>query len=471
MSSALFRTRCAALVVACAWTGGLVSPACAGILGNAGAPLAPSAATGTGMASGKGRFGPPAPADVAAELGEGSWSNPPAEVSVPLMEAVRIAAARHPGALAAQAQFRAATSDVSGAWWQRFPSVSTQLAYGNLNQQERAHGASPTVVVDLPLWAGGKLDATQNRARAQQWVAYMALNQTLVDLAINVSQAYFEVLRQTRRVALLSESVTAHEQLVETMARRVRQEISPAADLELARSRVAQIRQEADAADAQRKSAQRALAELTGDESGFVAVSPVLPTAVKHDWSQAEADALGYDPGLRRQSALADVAKAEEDLTRSGILPQVSAQYSYNELYGSRVGVVLKMQSAGGLSQISATSSAKMRVQGAIEQIGGLRRQVRQQINADIIENTAAQARLLNGGIASVSAARVKDSYMRQFIAGRRSWLDVMNSLREAVSARLGEVDAAVSASASAVKIAIRSGAWRPFNDRSSEQP
>jgi adhesin transport system outer membrane protein len=44
------------------------------------------------------------------------------------------------------------------------------------------------------------------------------------------------------------------------------------------------------------------------------------------------------------------------------------------------------------------------------------------------------------------TASNVSASYMRQFIAGRRSWLDVMNALREAVNAQIGLTDSEITA-------------------------
>ena len=446
------------------------SPAVAGVLGNAGSPLKQDLATGTGLASGKGVYGPPSPKTVSTDLANASWQDPPSEVSQVLLDVVRSTSASHPAARAAQAQFRAATSDVSAAQWQRFPTLSTQLSYGNLSQQSQSYSIAPTVTVDMPLWAGGKIDATLNRTRAQQWAAFMALNETLQVLALNVSQTYFDILRLSRRESLLGESIREHEQLVETMERRVRQEVSPFSDLELAQSRLAQIRQEADIMRAQRLASQRFFIELAGNEAfDFTSFPSAPPEVVAYEWSGVENEALAYDPSLRRQSALADVAKAEGDMTKASIFPQVSAQYSRNDLFGSRVGLVVKLQSVGGLSQFSAVESARLRLEGAIDQIAGVQRQVRQQVSNDVIENDAALARLKNSSVAAATAGRIKDSYMRQFISGRRSWLDVMNSLRESVNAQLNEVDAIVSASASAVRIAIRTGAWRPFKDPSSE--
>ncbi len=72
---------------------------------------------------------------------------------------------------------------------------------------------------------------------------------------------------------------------------------------------------------------------------------------------------------------------------------------------------------------------------------------------------------------ASETAARVSESYMRQFITGRRSWLDVMNALREAVTAQLGKVDAESVAMSAAVRLTLRSGRWHPEFSNATAEP
>ena len=101
----------------------------------------------------------------------------------------------------------------------------------------------------------------------------------------------------------------------------------------------------------------------------------------------------------------------------------------------------------------------------SIAQLATAHRQIRQRINNDMTEFDAAQSRASVSRNASFTASNVSQSYMRQFIAGRRSWLDVMNSLRETLSARLGQADAEISAMSSYVRLSLRTGRWSPFVD------
>jgi adhesin transport system outer membrane protein len=62
---------------------------------------------------------------------------------------------------------------------------------------------------------------------------------------------------------------------------------------------------------------------------------------------------------------------------------------------------------------------------------------------------------------AAASAERVRQSYLRQFISGRRSWLDVMNSFQETTSADISVVDTETTALSAMDRLLLLTGRWR----------
>jgi outer membrane protein, adhesin transport system len=56
----------------------------------------------------------------------------------------------------------------------------------------------------------------------------------------------------------------------------------------------------------------------------------------------------------------------------------------------------------------------------------------------------------------------VTDSFQRQFVVGRRSWLDVMNTALEVTQSEVAAADAEVSAMESAARILLRTCRWQP---------
>lgn len=403
-------------------------------------------------------YGPPAPKVKRGRLADIHWPEAPDEVPPALESAVNIVTRNYPSARSGRAALRAAASDVKAAQWLRFPAISGNLAY--LDQDLNPE---PQLVVEQPIWSGGRISAGIRRAKASEDASSAEYVAIVADLALTTANTYFEIARLTQREQLLADSLKEHLRLVETMERRVEQEVSPLADLDLARSRAAQIEQDYTVTRSSRETALRVLAELVADPSFDLGPVPFYnPNDELENREALEDEAVAYDPSLRRLGAEADVARAELDARKAAILPQLNAQYSYDDIFKSRLGLVVRAQSTGGLSQLSEVDSARLRIQSALENRRQAEQRLRRDVAADVIEYDAAKARASISTRASDTAARVSESYTRQFIAGRRSWLDVMNALREAVNAQIGRTDAEVSAQASAVRLQLRSGRWRP---------
>lgn len=403
-------------------------------------------------------YGPPAPKAEKGRLPDLSWAPAPPHVPPALDEAIRIATRNYPTAKAARASLRGAAADVRTAKWQRFPILGLDTAWLN------SLNPSPELTVELPLFTAGRIGAGIRQAEAREEVSSARYVETIETLALNTAQTYFQVMQLTRRQQLLAVSLVEHRKLVGTMERRVAQEVSPQADLELARSRTAQFEQEYNIATSQLDTALRVLAELIADPDYQLGPIPSFnPELDLPDRVMIRQEAQAFDPALRRLGAEVDVARAEFDATKAQIWPRLNGQYSYTDFFGSRVGVVARLQTAPGLSQFSQNESARLRIDTAVESRRQAMQQLARQIDSDLIEFDAARARASISSNASDTASRVALSYMRQFIAGRRSWLDVMNALREAVNAEIGKSDAEVTAMAASVRLLLRSGRWRPF--------
>ncbi len=410
-------------------------------------------------------YGPPAPKVKKGNLSQIRWTEPTRHVPPALEEAINIVTANYPSAISARAGLRAAASDVRAAKWLRFPSLNANVAYESDDNEP-----VPQITVDQPLWSGGRIESSIRRAKAQENVSSAQYVEVVKNLAEATAQAYFDVARLTQREQLLEESVIEHERLVRTMQRRYDAEISPLADLELAKSRLAQIEQEYTVTRSQRRTTLRVLAELIADPSYELGPMPHYdPDVDLPNRPALEDQAVAFDPSLQRLYAEADVARAAYDERKASIFPQLSAQYVYDEFFGSRVGVALRSQTTGGLSQFSEARSAQLRIRSALENTRATEQQLRRDIQTGIIQYEAAKERAAISKSAASTAGRVSASYTRQFIAGRRSWLDVMNALREAITAQIGQSDAEITVMSTATELLLQSGRWRPvFDDRNS---
>jgi outer membrane protein, adhesin transport system len=187
------------------------------------------------------------------------------------------------------------------------------------------------------------------------------------------------------------------------------------------------------------------------------------------DWSDVATEVVQYSPARTRQILESDASRSEISIAKSSILPRVVAQHSYNEITGSRFGIGLRLQASNGLSQFSAVDSATARYAQSLDQVRLIERQLRQEVASEVQSLEASIQRAIASQAAAISAQRVSESYMRQFIAGRRSWLDVMNSLRESLGAQTGQAQAEVTAMAVSVRLKLRSGRWQPTRSSSKD--
>lgn len=416
-----------------------------------------------------GMQGPPAPDPVGPELDpvqDGAEETVPegdplamGETARELGAAIELATRTYPSVAAARASERAARAGLQGAKWQRFPGVTVEL----LGATSASGGSDYALTVEQPLWTGGRVTGMIKMSKAQLSASQAAVAEAQLDVAMRVNTAYFEFQRLIQRETILDESLREHQKLVESMVRRVASELSPRSDLELARSRTAQVAQELAVTAGQRRMALTRLRELTGEP--LFRITSIIPydPAIHHpDQAGLLDQVLAFDPKRRRLQAEIIVADADVQVRKSSIFPQLNAQYQ-KPTYGSdRVGIVLRAQTDGGLSRLSAVSVARERRASAEIAILSNERELREQVEADLLENSVAKERAASSGLSATSASAVTESFMRQFVAGRRTWFDVMNAVRESMTARLGEVDARVSAMASASRLLMRSGRWTP---------
>lgn len=464
MSSKYLRVA-AGFVLAASWSQGVIAETTEPDASPIAADAVPdSNRAQSGQASGRASYNVTLPS--ARELNPSfEWTAAPTEAPPALVDAISIVTRRDPAARAAWLGARAAFSDVQGARWLRYPSISTDL-----DVLSGTNRIAPSVAVEVPLWTAGRISSTISRARKVEAASVARWHETVLNLALETAQTYWNIVLYSRLEQLYRNSLDEHQKLVASMQRRVNQEVSPMADLELAKSRTAQIDQELASVQAQRLAAMRNLAELVRDVDYDLGTEPQFDVSkLPREWDGVATNVVEYNPTRARLIQEADAAREEIQIARSGLLPKVAAQYSYNEITGARYGIGLRMQASGGFSQLSAITSANARYTQSLNQIQLAERQLRQEVANEVQSFDAAVRRALASREASVSAQRVSQSYMRQFIAGRRSWLDVMNSLRESLSAQSSLAQAEVTAMSTSVRLQLRSGRWQPTRTSSKD--
>lgn len=402
-------------------------------------------------------YGPPA--------SETELLRPPAPAAIPdsLDRAAALAATSHPLVEAASAEADALGSEYRSARWLRYPSLSVEaLATTRGSTLSDRDGLALNAAIEQPLWSGGRITSQIDRAEASARAGEDRVGEAERDIVLQVVEAYYDLVQAHERALVLGASLEDHRELLAAIGRRVEQEVSPRADLTLGQSRTAQVELELATVSEVRDSASLRLFELTGGAT----VAPELPPAsmveVLPPEEVALAEALACSPSLAALTDLIDVAEADRDAARSQLLPQLLLQLSQNEITGARAALVLRVETGNGLSRLTAIDTADARIQRALAEFGEAERRLREQLRRDYVLVRAARARIDAGVVAADAADEIVASYQRQFIAGRRSWLDVMNATREAASARLSESDARVMAAEGTARVLALTCRWQP---------
>jgi adhesin transport system outer membrane protein len=369
----------------------------------------------------------------------------------------------NPQVIASRAALAVSQADLDAAKWLRYPSLSAEalVATGGSNAAD-IDGFAVNVALEQPLWAGGTVNSQIDAARGRRDAGAEGLREARLGILGGIIEAWFGVVRAEQRAIALEAGIADHRTLVGSIERRVAAEVSPMADLTLARSRTTQLEIELAAV---REAGANALVRL-GELAGEVPQPPELPTAAIYDGVPPEP--IAFDEMIACAPALArlrgEIAAAQADVrgAKGALLPQLLLQLSQNELTGARAALVLRAQTGNGLTRFSAIDRAEARVDQTMAQMGGIDRELRARLANEYVSLRSNRAQADAGTDATLAAADLQGSYQRQFVAGRRSWLDVMNAAREVISARIGESDARVNAAANATRILALSCRWRP---------
>lgn len=377
-------------------------------------------------------------------------------------EVARQALATHPAIRAKLSSSAAARADSESAVWQRYPTPSFEFDNDNNNTRTRL------LRVQQPLWAGGRIDAGIDAASSRHQAAEVAIEETRQDIMLRVITAYVDAQRQQAREETLAQGVLEHERLLGMITRRVAHDASPRVDQDLAQSRLYQASNDLSSVKQALANALTQLSQLSGMPVRRVSAVDVDTLPAQQGKDSLLDQAIAWSPTLRRLSFEEEAAQADVEQRRATYKPQVSLRYenSYASapLNGvpsyttNRVMVVLEAQTGAGLSALSGVDAAVGRRDAARQQRETALRDVRERVTMDWDEFTAARTRLENATLASKMAKEVFESYTRQYTAGRKTWLDVMNTVRESTQSDVAVTDAGTQAAAASLRLKLASG-------------
>lgn len=371
----------------------------------------------------------------------------------------------HPSVAAAHAQLGAARADVDAARAQYYPTPTVQV----LQDQ----GQSSTVLaLQQPLWAGGRIDAGLDAAQSRANAAQVSITGAHYTLALRVTAAWTAWIQARDRAEVLDKGIALFNVYAASVGRRIAGGASGQVDRALVNARVAQTQGDLDAARSAQRNALARLAQLTG--------APLRPqdlaaavAADSDDTAVASLDALisqsvMQSAALKRQEADIQTAQYDINQRRAALWPTLNlrVQHQRNDTSGlntsdNRLMLVLDYTPGAGMSAGANIDAAQARLLALRDNLDATRRDLTETITADFEEHHSSSERARSMQRTISSNAEVLASYDRLFVAGRQSWLDVMNAARELIQAQTTLVDVAAQRTAARARLRLHMGEMR----------
>ena len=343
------------------------------------------------------------------------------------------------------------------AYW---PTPSISMERVQTQSPDPAYTGSPQVLtfrLQQPLWTGGRLTAQSNKAIATQAIEQARLLEIQQGLALKTLQAWTEVVMAQRQQQVLEKSETVQTQLLQKIKRRAEQGLSPLNEVNYANLRLVQVRQDRFNALQQENQAWIRLTQWVPEAKnlGQALIHPDLHLltgdglALQQALTHWEALSLNNSPLLLRLERVAQLQLAELAEKRAALQPEVYVRaehqrgnYTYaNTPNTNRVFVGLSASTGAGLGLAYQLAALQNKHDGALQEIVAARRNLLEAIQSDFLNVNARQSKAQMLLLNLESSQEIQSAWERQFINGKKTWIDVMNAARETSQAELAVIE------------------------------
>ena len=361
-----------------------------------------------------------------------------------LASLVRDALDSHPTTQSQRALVASAAAGVESARWQFYPTPSVSLENATTSGADPSYQGDnrvATLRLQQPLYSGGRLTAGADKAQASLDQSQAALEESRLQLSLRVVQAYGEWLSAHLKVQASQKNEDSHNRLLRQVERRIDEGVSAESDRVLALGRLDAVRAEVTAAQVQGDMALARLGQLLGRPIAGDALTRTVatPRPVSAQTAALLEQALGQSAAVQKAQSLVRVQEATVVERRADLLPEIylraERQYgNFNFTNGApvnRLFVGVSSRLGAGLSGLSNVAAARSQLEAALAEVQVQTRNLNEQVLADHAQFTATERRLASVQASLRSAQSVSESFDRQFLAGRKTWRDVMNAARE----------------------------------------
>ncbi len=364
----------------------------------------------------------------------------------------------HPTVRAQMASASAADLGIEIAHWQFYPTPSISAEGLKTSAKDPIYQGddhSISLSIEQPLWTGGRLTASLDQANAKARFTQYEVAIQQQKIAMDVLQAYVDWYAAFLQIKAREGSLATHQRLFDFINRRVTQGASAANDLVLAKGRLALAESQLLAATVEESRALAQLEQLVGASvnADQLANKVAKPRVIATSQTDTLAQILLISPDIQAALAKVDMANADVAKQNAQLQPEFYLRFerqfgSYTNLdYGAhnRLFIGTRSQFGPGLSSFTTAKQTRLQYHAALANVEARELEITQQAMMDFALLEAIEQRLPALQVNQETAQQVLSSQERQFQVGRKTWLDVLNAVRDLVQAELELVDTQVT--------------------------
>lgn len=343
----------------------------------------------------------------------------------------------HPLVGSALADEQAAAEGVTAAKLNFLPTPSISTGY------DSDRGTVSRIAIRQPLWSGGQLTANVNQAIYDNKAATAFVHEQKNTVAKNTVDIWQSYIYAIALQDLYRQNLARLAEFEAMMKRRVGQGVSAKIELDLVTNRILQDQHAFQAAQEQEKIATARLEQMLGEPISKGARTVPLAVLVRYAKEQsanfsemAFSDMSQTNPSVIRQRFAVEAARQQVKAQQASRYPKLYAQYEHayyhkdNDNEGD-LSWGMSYDPGAGFSNIALERASQARVQSLMQTAEASRRTAMEAIQTQYQQFVSSRDQELSLITAVAGAQIVVNSYQRQFIAGRKSWLEVLNAVKE----------------------------------------
>ncbi len=257
-------------------------------------------------------------------------------------------------------------------------------------------------------------------------------------------------MRQQEKLTLAQDNLLAHQRTYEQIKRRAEKGVTRKADLDQTESRLAFSKASVTSAETGLKNAESSYIKVVGETSNTLA-KPDMPSDFPKTLEDALKIAADYHPSLRSARSEVEAAQAQIRSAESQMHPRLDLEMgtTWNDnvdginATSNDAYAILRMRYNlfRGNADSARIAESQLQAQVAVEDTNRILRLVEDNVRFSWNALESARDRLPRLQERAAAAERTRDHYSRQFSAGQRTLLDLLDSENELFSSRTAYVD------------------------------